>query len=215
LCVNQKINVHLGSIPLSEKKSSATFEKKTNCSVAVSSDGRRDFSYRKVHLFDVDVQGHNPVRESDAFQSGDQLVVWSLNGFKIGLSICYDIRFSELFSVYAEAQVDLILVPSAFLVPTGRAHWHTLLKARAIENQCFVAAAAQSGVHSGGRETFGHSLVVDPWGHVVLDAGSQSGPVLFNVSLERQLVSKVRKQIPMNSHRKAFFRPQTSKVKFI
>ena len=129
--------------------------------------------YTKIHLFDVDVVGAPPVRESDGFHRGIEPAVVEIGGWKFGLSICYDLRFSELYARYAQ-KVDVILIPSAFLVPTGEAHWHVLVRARAIETQCFVAAPAQSGDHVSvqggpGRPTYGHSLVVDPWGKIITE----------------------------------------------
>ncbi len=158
--------------------------------------------YSKVHLFDVDVVGAPPVRESDYFESGLGPQILDFRGWKIGLSICYDVRFSELYFPYAQA-ADLILVPSAFLVPTGEAHWHTLLKARAIEAQTYLAAPAQTGEHVSGdqvRRTFGHSLVVDPWGRVLVDMDKKPG--LSMVELSRESITQVRQQIPMKLHRR-------------
>lgn len=158
--------------------------------------------YTKIHLFDVDVQGANPVRESEVFEHGSKPSQIQFRGWKIGLSICYDVRFAELYRSYAQ-DVDLILVPSAFLVPTGQAHWHTLLRARAIETQAFVAAPAQVGEHSSAGETrltFGHSLVIDPWGRVLTDMESSVG--IKTLELSREAIEKVRRQIPMKAHRR-------------
>jgi nitrilase len=126
-----------------------------------------------------------------------------LKGWKIGLSICYDLRFSELFLTYAKQAVDLILVPSAFLVPTGRAHWHVLLRARAIEAQAYVLAAAQGGKHISGkaqRETFGHTLAVGPWGEVISELEEAPGHII--IELRPESITKVREQIPMDGHRR-------------
>lgn len=158
--------------------------------------------YSKIHLFDVDVPGAPSVRESDHFESGHQPTLIEFRGWKIGLSICYDLRFAELYSHYAQ-KADLILVPSAFLVPTGKAHWHVLLRARAIENQAFVVAPAQTGAHGHGthvRHTFGHSLVVDPWGRVIEDLAQE--PRVKIVEIQKDEISKVRQQIPMSQHRR-------------
>lgn len=161
--------------------------------------------YRKIHMFDVDVEGAPPVRESDHFAPGTGPAVIEFRGWKIGLSICYDLRFAELYRHYAQS-VDLILIPSAFLVPTGQAHWHVLLRARAIENQCYVAAPAQAGEHRSAvdsgqsRHTFGHSLVVDPWGKICKELPSGVG--IGIVELDRGLIAKARRQIPMASHRR-------------
>lgn len=158
--------------------------------------------YSKIHLFDVDVPGAPPVRESDHFEAGIEPKLLELGGWKFGMSICYDLRFPELYLKYAQ-QADVLLVPSAFLVPTGEAHWHTLLKARAIENQCFVAAPAQSGEHRSGdqaRHTYGHSLVLDPWGRVLAEL--TGSPEVRVVELKSDVITKVRAQIPMASHRR-------------
>ncbi|MBX3021463.1 MAG: carbon-nitrogen hydrolase family protein [Bdellovibrionales bacterium] len=158
--------------------------------------------YSKIHLFDVDVPGAPPVRESDHFEAGEAPKQIEIDGWNFGLSICYDLRFAELYLKYAQ-KADVILVPSAFLVPTGEAHWHTLLRARAIENQCYMAAPAQSGEHrSRGqvRHTYGHSLVVDPWGQVLADL--TGSPEVRVVELQREAIHKVRRQIPMSDHRR-------------
>lgn len=159
--------------------------------------------YSKIHLFDVEVDGAPPVRESDHFWSGEKPEVLEIEGWRFGLSICYDLRFAELYTAY-QGCVDAILVPSAFLVPTGEAHWHVLLRARAIESQCYVLAPAQAGEHhsSGGvvRKTYGHSLAVDPWGRVLID--HDQGPGIRVVDLEREKLLWVHKQIPMHAHRR-------------
>lgn len=162
--------------------------------------------YHKIHLFSVDVPGAPAVRETDFFKHGDAPYILDWRGWKIGLSICYDIRFGELFVYYAKQGVDLILVPSSFLVPTGKVHWHTLLKARAIETQSYVVAAAQAGEHRSTlrpeitRETYGHSLVIDPWGQVLIDHTLEQE--VSTIVLERSLIDKVRGQIPMAGHRR-------------
>lgn len=162
--------------------------------------------YHKIHLFSVDVPGAPPVRETDFFKHGDAPYILEWRGWKIGLAICYDIRFGELFVHYAKNAVDLILVPSSFLVPTGKVHWHTLLKARAIETQSYVVAAAQAGVHRStvkseiARETYGHSLIVDPWGQVLMDHELKQD--VSTIVLERSMIDKVRGQIPMAGHRR-------------
>lgn len=191
--------LHFGSVPLKGR------EKLLNSSVTLRPGGRPQASYTKVHLFDIDVEGHKPIRESENFEHGDGTSTFNVNGWLIGQSICYDLRFAELYSRYAKIEVDVILVPAAFLVPTGRAHWETLLRARAIESQAFVIAAAQAGKHVGvggdERMTFGHSLVVEPWGAVVVDGGAE-GVKLLSATLERAQIEKVRRQIPMNAHRR-------------
>lgn len=191
--------IHLGSVPL---KISGHLQ---NASVKIWPDGRVESTYQKIHLFDIALEGQMPIRESDAFKHGARPSSFVLEGWKIGQSICYDLRFAELYSEYARMPVDIILVPSAFLVTTGKAHWEVLLRARAIESQCFIIAAAQAGVHKGvlggERATYGHSLVVDPWGQI-LHMGSADQQEVFVVTLERGAINKVRRQIPMASHRR-------------
>lgn len=157
--------------------------------------------YDKMHLFDVDLPTGESWRESNVYSAGKGAVL--VNGTpvgKLGLTICYDLRFPSLFARLAEADADLIAVPAAFTVPTGRAHWHILLRARAIEAGLFVVAAAQVGRHADGRQTFGHSLVVDPWGEVILDMGEEPGLGFADIDLKRIL--DVRGRIPALSHRR-------------
>ena len=177
----------------------------TNSTVWIDPSGKITVPYTKVHLFDVDVKGEKPLRESDDFLPGVGPKVVEISGWKIGLSICYDVRFAELFLHYAKESVDLIAVPSAFLKPTGEAHWHVLLRARAIESQAYVVAAAQAGQHQSVdsqavRQSYGHSLVVDPWGAVMADLGDCEG--FSQLILSKEKISSVRRQIPMSSHRK-------------
>lgn len=194
-------SIHLGSIPRAES------EKLFNSSVIIGPDGVPRDVYRKIHLFDVDVVGHKPVRESDVFSAGVGPAVIDVCGWRVGLTICYDLRFAELFLEYARAGVDLILIPSAFLVPTGKAHWEILTRARAIESQAYVVAAAQGGVHSDGaghsRATYGHSIIVDPWGEVIETLPDDFGERrVLRAKLSKERIAKVRSQIPMNSHRR-------------
>jgi predicted amidohydrolase len=157
--------------------------------------------YDKMHLFDVDLPTGESWRESATYQRGDSAAL--VNGTpagKLGLTICYDLRFPALFARLAEADADVIAVPAAFTVPTGHAHWHVLLRARAIEAGLFVIAAAQVGRHQDGRQTFGHSLVVDPWGDVLLDMGEEVGIGFAEIDLAR--ISDVRSRIPALTHRR-------------
>lgn len=174
----------------------------SNATILLRPEAEPRVVYSKIHLFDVDVPGAPPVRESDHFTAGNGPASIEIDSWKFGLTICYDLRFAELFLHYAQ-KVDAILVPSAFLVPTGQAHWHVLLRARAIECQCYVAAPAQAGEHVSGeqkRHTYGHSLVVDPWGKVI--AESPGGPDVKVVELDRGIIERVRQQIPMSAHRR-------------
>jgi deaminated glutathione amidase len=178
----------------------------TNSIVHVSAiESAPRIAYSKIHLFDIALHGQSAIRESDHFVPGNSPGVVQLDGLRIGLSVCYDIRFSELYSYYGRNEVDLILIPAAFLVKTGQAHWHTLLRARAIENQCFVVAPAQAGRHESARseqfrETFGHSLVIDPWGAIILEKPQGQGVEFFEIDVEQNY--RVRTQIPMKSHRR-------------
>jgi deaminated glutathione amidase len=197
--------LHLGSVPVKSG------DKLTNASVVITPEDGLRVAYEKVHLFDIDLEGQKPIRESDVFAAGKnpEILIW--RNWKIGLSICYDLRFAELYSFYARQAVDLVLVPSSFLVPTGRAHWHVLLRARAIESQCYVAAAAQSGSHVSvhdktiERQTYGHSLVVDPWGVVLTDLGERAEDQVLQSGIQiltKAKINQVRRQIPMSLHRK-------------
>lgn len=185
--------LYFGSVPL--RFDDGVF----NSALILTPDGQRLTPYQKIHLFDIHLEGQEALRESQDFRHGVRPSIWNFKGWSWGLSICYDLRFAELFHQYALAGVDVIGVPSAFLVPTGQAHWHVLLRARAIESQAFVLAPAQGGQHGGQRETFGHSLAVDPWGTVLLDA-AHSG--VHMVSLDPEQLQQVRRQIPMAAHRK-------------
>jgi predicted amidohydrolase len=185
--------LYFGSVPL-------VIDGKTyNSTLIFTPAGQRLTPYQKVHLFDIQLAGQEAIRESDEFNHGDGPSILDIKGWKWGLSICYDLRFSELYSKYANQAVDIISVPSAFLVPTGEAHWHTLLRARAIESQAFVVASAQSGSHKGIRETYGHSLIVNPWGAILLDMTTVGVSVM---ELKKSDIKRVREQIPMSSHRR-------------
>jgi predicted amidohydrolase len=172
-----------------------------NRGFVIDREGQIRARYDKMHLFDVDLPTGESWRESNVYSAGEGVVL--VNGTpvgKLGLTICYDLRFPMLFARIAEADADIISVPAAFTVPTGRAHWHVLLRARAIEAGLFVVAAAQVGRHEDGRQTFGHSLVVDPWGEVLLDMGEETGIGFAEVELSR--ISDVRSRIPALNHRR-------------
>ncbi len=200
-----KCYLHLGGVPL--KEASGVF----NASILIDPSGQKKVVYRKIHLFDVDVEGR-VVRESDSFCAGSEEAVLDICGWKIGLSICYDLRFAELFIKYHKQKVDLILVPSSFLVPTGRSHWQTLLRARAIETQSYIAAPAQVGTHQSQsdtslppRQTWGESLIIGPWGEIIAasstyDQPASSAPLLC--ILDKKEITKSRTQIPLLSHRR-------------
>ena len=175
--------------------------KVANRSFVIDREGNIRGRYDKIHLYDVDLPTGESWRESSVYSAGQGAVL--INGTpvgKLGLTICYDLRFPGLFARLAEADADVITVPSAFTVPTGEAHWHILLRARAIEAGLFVVAAAQVGTHEDGRRTYGHSLVVDPWGEVLLDMGIEPGVGFADIDLKR--ISDVRSRIPVLSHRR-------------
>src|SRR4029079_18462108 len=158
-------------------------------------------TYDKLHLFDVDLPTGESWRESNVYSAGAGVTL--VNGTpvgKLGLTICYDLRFPGVFAKLAESDADVISVPAAFTVPTGKAHWHVLLRARAIEAGLFVVAAAQVGHHEDGRNTFGHSLVVDPWGEILLDMGEDKGVGFADINLKR--ISDVRSRVPALNHRR-------------
>jgi predicted amidohydrolase len=169
-----------------------------NRSYLIAPTGDIIATYDKMHLFDVQLAGGEHYRESDIFVYGEEPVLAQTDFAKIGMSICYDVRFPHLYRQYALAGAEILLIPAAFTVPTGEAHWHTLLRARAIENGCFVIAAAQTGTHDGGRKTYGHSLIIDPWGTVLADAGTDVGFIIADIDLNR--VNEVRAQIPSLQH---------------
>jgi predicted amidohydrolase len=191
-----RIWVHIGSMPILDDGT----DKLANRSIIISPDGAIAARYDKMHLFDVDLASGESWRESSAYIGGEKPVMVQTPLGLMGLAICYDMRFPDLFSAYAKSGVDIMTLPSAFTVPTGEAHWHTLLRARAIESAAFIIAAAQCGVHEDGRQTYGHSLVVDPWGTILLDMGSSPG--LACVDLDLDTIKRVRKQIPVHANRR-------------
>ena len=166
LAAELKIHLHVGSLALR-----ASPEKAVNRSFLIGPDGFVIASYDKIHMFDIDLPGGESYRESANYQPGETAVIADLPWGRIGLTICYDVRFPALYRALAESGASFLTVPSAFTRKTGEAHWHTLLRARAIESQAFVFAAAQGGTHENGRETFGHSLIVSPWGEVLAESG--------------------------------------------
>jgi predicted amidohydrolase len=175
--------------------------KVANRAFVIDREGVIRARYDKIHLFDVDLPTGESWRESNVYSPGEGAVL--VNGTpvgKLGLTICYDLRFPMLFARLAESDADVISVPAAFTVPTGRAHWHVLLRARAIEAGLFVVAAAQVGRHEDGRQTFGHSLVVDPWGEILLDMGEETGVGFADIDLKR--IPEVRSRIPALNHRR-------------
>lgn len=177
-----------------------------NRSVLIAPTGAVAATYDKLHLFDVTLPDGNSYAESSQALAGDAATVVPTALATLGLSICYDLRFPQLYRSMALAGAEILTVPSAFTRPTGQAHWHVLLRARAIENAAYVIAPAQAGTHPGGRETYGHTLIVDPWGSVIAEAQSDEPQVvLAEIDLEK--VKQVRAQIPVLSHHRAFTAP--------
>jgi deaminated glutathione amidase len=188
--------VHLGSLAVRSDVAGLF----ANRSIIIDNTGKIRARYDKIHLFDVQLSTGENWRESNAYVPGQAPVIAMTPLGPMGLSICYDMRFPDLYSAYSKRHVAAIAVPSSFTVPTGQAHWHTLLRARAIEAETFVIAAAQSGRHADGRETYGHSLVIDPWGTVLLDMGEGEGLGYAEIDLRR--IDEVRAQIPVHANRR-------------
>lgn len=173
-----------------------------NRSLFFNPDGELVAQYDKIHLFDVDLPTGESHRESNLVQPGERAVMTETPWGGVGLAICYDLRFAALFRALAQNGARIITVPSAFTVPTGQAHWETLLRARAIETGCFILAPAQTGTHHGDRKTYGHSLVIDPWGVVLADGGDAPGYVLADLDLAA--VDRARGAIPSLQHGREF-----------
>ena len=183
------IYVHIGSLAVK-----ASPDKAANRSFLIDRRGDVVARYDKIHLFEVDLADGESYRESRTYRSGELAVVAELPWGRLGVTICYDLRFPALYRALAEAGASFFSIPSAFTRQTGEAHWHVLMRARAIENGCFVFAAAQGGKHESGRESFGHSLVVDPWGKVLAEGGTEPGVILAEIDPAQ--VSAARSRIP-------------------
>ena len=196
LATSHDIWIALGSLALAKPDGS-----RTNRSFVIAPDGKIVARYDKMHMFDVDLENGESWRESNTYQAGDKVVTVQTPIGRLGLAICYDLRFPALFGALGNLHCDAIAIPSAFTRPTGAAHWHVLQRARAIEASAFVIAAAQVGEHEDGRATYGHSLVIDPWGEVLLDMGGETPDVGFaDIDLER--VAQVRRQVPSLANRR-------------
>ena len=179
--------------------------KTANRSFLIAPDGSIAARYSKIHLFDVELAGGEVYRESNTVTGGDQAVLADTPWGKFGLTVCYDMRFPELYRRLAKAGAFLFTVPSSFTVPTGIAHWHVLLRARAIENGAFVIAAAQGGLHANGRKTYGHSLIVAPWGEVLAEAGTD--PCVIYADIDPELSRQARDKLPSLQHDRNFSGP--------
>ena len=197
LARNLNIHLHIGSLAIKVSP-----EKAANRAFMISPRGDIVARYDKIHMFDVDLAGGESYRESNNFRPGDSAVAVDLPFARLGLTICYDLRFPALYRALAEAGATVLTIPAAFTRQTGEAHWHTLIRARAIENGSFVLAAAQGGAHENGRETYGHSLAVDPWGRVVGELGSEPGVLM--VEIDPAAVTAARAKVPSLQHGRRF-----------
>lgn len=184
------IHLHVGSTAIALPNG-----KVANRAFLFGPDGAPVATYDKIHMFDVDLDNGESWRESATYEPGRQALVADIDGARIGFAVCYDVRFPQLFRAEALAGAELLTVPAAFTRQTGEAHWHVLLRARAIENGAFVVAAAQGGVHEDGRETFGHSMIVDPWGRVLAEAEGDE-PAVITAEIDTRLVAEARAKIP-------------------
>jgi len=191
------ITIHVGSLAIK-----ASSDKAVNRSFLIDRRGEIVARYDKIHMFDVDLKGGESYRESRSYRPGDLAVLTDLPWGRLGLTICYDLRFPALYRALAEAGATFLAIPSAFTKQTGEAHWHVLMRARAIENGSFVFAAAQGGEHENGRSTFGHSLVVDPWGRILAEGGTEPGVVFADIDPAE--VSAARGRIPSLQHGRRF-----------
>ncbi|HEV2866171.1 MAG TPA: carbon-nitrogen hydrolase family protein [Allosphingosinicella sp.] len=195
--------VHIGSLALQSEAGG----KLVNRGFVIDDSGAIRARYDKIHLFDVDLPTGESWRESAAYRGGERTALVETPLGTLGLSICYDLRFADLYTVLSNHGAVAFSIPAAFTVPTGEAHWHVLLRARAIESAAFVVAAAQVGQHEDGRTTYGHSLVVDPWGRVLLDMGGEA-PGLGFADLDLGIVEEVRERLPAIWHRRPVPAPE-------
>ncbi|MGZ5854289.1 MAG: carbon-nitrogen hydrolase family protein [Xanthobacteraceae bacterium] len=189
--------LHIGSLAIK-----ASPDRAANRGFLINPKGEITARYDKIHMFDVDLAGGESYRESASYKAGDIAVVADLPWGRLGLSICYDLRFPSLYRALAEAGSSFLAIPSAFTKQTGEAHWNTLMRARAIENGSYVMAAAQGGTHEDGRQTFGHSIVVDPWGKVLAEADAEPGVIFADIDPAQ--ITTVRGRIPSLEHGRRF-----------
>lgn len=200
LAAELNISLLIGSLAI---KTSDT--KTANRSYLIGTDGKIVARYDKIHLFDVKLASGEAYRESDTVEAGDKAVVAALGWGKLGMSVCYDLRFPNLYRDLAKAGADILAVPSAFTETTGKAHWHLLVRSRAVENGCFVMAPAQGGAHANGRRTYGHSLIVNPWGEILAEGGTAPGIIAAEIDLAE--IQAVRARLPSLSHDRAYTVP--------
>jgi deaminated glutathione amidase len=191
------IYIHVGSLAIKLSPDRAA-----NRSFLIDPKGDIAARYDKIHMFDVDLAGGESYRESRNYRPGELAVLADLPWGRLGLTICYDLRFPALYRALAEAGATMLAIPSSFTKQTGEAHWHALMRARAIENGCFVFAAAQAGKHENGRETYGHSLIVDPWGRIIAEGGTEPGVIMAEIDPAQ--VTDARARIPSLQHGRRF-----------
>jgi predicted amidohydrolase len=191
------IYVHIGSLAIRISPDRAA-----NRSFLIDPKGDILARYDKIHMFDVDLAGGESYRESRNYRPGELAVLADLPWGRLGLTVCYDLRFPALYRALAEAGATMLAIPSAFTKQTGEAHWHALIRSRAIENGCFVFAAAQGGRHENGRDTFGHSLIVDPWGRIIAEGGTEPGIIVAEINPAE--VADARVRIPSLQHGRRF-----------
>jgi predicted amidohydrolase len=203
-----KIHLHIGSLAIKISP-----EKAANRAFFIGPDGEILGRYDKIHMFDVNLPNGESYRESNTYRPGETAVVVPTPLAMFGLTICYDLRFPALFRALAEAGAHVLTVPAAFTKTTGEAHWHVLLRARAIETGSFVLAAAQGGRHENGRDTYGHSIIVDPWGRVLAEAGIEPGVTMAEIDLSQ--VAEARQKVPALDHGRRFnvAAPQTDQAR--
>jgi len=194
----RRVGVYIIAGGMPERSGDA--ERPHNTCAVVGPGGAVVARYRKVHLFDVEVGDGQRYRESASTAAGSEAVAVSILGMKVGLSVCYDLRFPELYRKLADLGSDLVVVPAAFTLATGKDHWHVLLRARAIESQAYVVAAAQCGTHPHGRRTYGKSLIVDPWGDVIAQCSDGEGVAVATV--DRRRIERIRASLPSLRHRR-------------
>ncbi len=200
LARTHKVWIHGGS--MIERIAGGTQVHNTTC--VFDRDGAEVARYRKIHMFDITAPDGTPYRESDDVKAGSDIVMYDLEGFMVGCTICYDMRFAELYIALAKQGCDVIMVPSSFTLQTGKDHWDLLLRARAVETQCYIVAPGQYGPFVDGkgqtRQSYGHSLIADPWGHVIAKVSDGIG--FASANIDRAQIDRVRELIPMNAHRK-------------
>jgi predicted amidohydrolase len=185
-----KVNINLGSLLLKIKGE----KKLVNRSILINKQGKIQSTYDKIHLFDVNINADEIHRESNSFIKGNKLVISKINGINIGFSICYDLRFPNMYRSLAKKGVQIVLIPAAFTVPSGKAHWETLIRARSIENSFFVVATNMCGIHHSGRKTYGHSMLCNPWGDIKNKCFSKSK--IINTSIDLDEILTARSKIP-------------------